>query len=110
MHCLTVSELEKVTYQKKIPFDALIELTHACNLKCIHCYCLPENRPLLNQEEINNLLQQLAELGCISLTFSGGEVFLRNDFFDILEIAKKRTLLSGYSLTVRLLLRRSQIN
>jgi len=89
MPSLTVSELEKVTYQKKIPFDALIELTHACNLKCIHCYCVAENRPLINLEEIENLLKQLADLGCLSLTFSGGEVFLRKDFFDILEIANR---------------------
>jgi radical SAM protein with 4Fe4S-binding SPASM domain len=89
MHCLTVAELEKLIYQKKIPLDALIELTHACNLKCIHCYCVAENRPLLNLEEIENLLQQLAELGCLSLTFSGGEIFIRKDIFEILEIAKK---------------------
>lgn len=89
MNCLSVSELEKLAYRKKIPFDALIELTHSCNLKCIHCYCVAENRPLINLKEIENLLQQLAELGCLSLTFSGGEVFLRNDFFEILEIAKR---------------------
>ena len=88
MHYLTVGELEKVTYRKKIPLDALIELTHSCNLKCIHCYCVTENRPLMNLEEIGNLLRQMADLGCLSLTFSGGEVFLRKDFFEILEIAK----------------------
>jgi len=90
MNCLTVSDLEKATYQKKIPFDALIELTHFCNLKCIHCYCVTENRPLLSLDEIESLLQQLAELGCLSLTLSGGEVFLRKDFFEILEIARKK--------------------
>lgn len=90
MDRLTVRDLEKITYSKKIPFDALIELTHACNLKCIHCYCVAENRPLMSLLEIENLLQQLADLGCLSLTFSGGEILLRNDIFEILEAARKK--------------------
>jgi MoaA/NifB/PqqE/SkfB family radical SAM enzyme len=107
MNCLTVDELEKLTYRKKIPFDALIELTHSCNLKCIHCYCVAENRPLIKLDEIENLLQQLADLGCLSLTFSGGEVFLRKDFFDILEIAKRehfiiRVFTNGTLITERI--------
>jgi len=66
------------------------EVTARCNLKCLHCYCVEEKtRRELSLAEIKKLLEELAELGCFSLTFSGGEALTREDFFAILAIAKK---------------------
>jgi radical SAM protein with 4Fe4S-binding SPASM domain len=42
--------------------------------------------------EIKHLLDEMAEAGVFILTLSGGEIFLRKDFFEILEYAR-RTLL-----------------
>ncbi len=33
--------------------------------------------------EINHLLDEMADAGVFILTFSGGEIFLRKDFFEL---------------------------
>lgn len=87
---MTVSFLEKVR-EKNIPFYALIELTHRCNLGCCHCY-LPTNRSTdeLSADQFKDILDQLADAGTLFITFSGGEVFLRNDFFKMATYARKK--------------------
>jgi len=90
-----------ITYslEKKIPIFIQFNLTRRCNLRCVHC-CLedgekPEgdrgndtNREL-NLPEIRAVLEQLAQAGCLVLTFSGGEVLLREDLIDIISSARK---------------------
>ncbi|MCP4603974.1 MAG: radical SAM protein [Proteobacteria bacterium] len=73
------------------PLFAGIELTHRCNLNCPHCYVPPNDiiQELLT-DEIINLLDQLAEMGVITLTFSGGEPTVRSDLFDIIKAAVDR--------------------
>src|ERR1700727_2202446 len=39
--------------------------------------------------EIKGVLDQLAEAGVFFITFSGGEVFMRRDFLDLVEYARK---------------------
>ena len=66
-----------------------IELTERCNNGCVHCYInLPinderaKNRELTT-EEWKEILKQSAELGVLSVRFSGGEPLLRDDFKEI---------------------------
>ncbi len=86
-----------------IPLSVLFEVTHRCNLGCDHCYLTegPVGRPKptreeLSLEEVRRVLDQLAQAGTIFLTLSGGEVFMRRDFLQIL--AHARSL--GFSVTV----------
>lgn len=81
--------LEKKLREKLIPFHCLFELTYKCNLKCVHCYIVDDRREEIKTNEAFNLLDQLKEAGCLYLTFSGGEIFLRKDFFKIAFHAKK---------------------
>ena len=66
-----------------------LELTERCNSNCIHC-CI--NRPAddawavsheMTTKQINDLLRQAADLGCLQVRFTGGEPLLRPDFEDI---------------------------
>jgi radical SAM protein with 4Fe4S-binding SPASM domain len=74
-----------------LPFEVLLEITHRCNLPCKHCY-LPdhEDHGELTFAEICDLLDQLAAAGTLFLTLTGGEVFSRSDFLDILDAAVAR--------------------
>jgi len=79
------------TYEKNIPFTAQFELTYKCNLKCCHCNIVPEpGREELTTEEACSILDQLAEAGCLVLTFTGGEPLTRSDIFEILTYSKKK--------------------
>ncbi len=80
--------IEKVA-REKVPFACHFDLTYHCNLNCVHCYVVKEDRPELPASAIKDILDQLAEAGTFYLTFSGGEIFAREDFFEIAEYARR---------------------
>ena len=74
----------------RIPLSVHIDLTMRCNERCMHCYRVIENRPELTTAELKALLDDVARAGALYLTFSGGEVFLRKDLFELIEHARRR--------------------
>jgi len=44
----------------------------------------------LTYDDYTRLLDELADLGCLWLLFSGGEIFARRDFLDIYAYAKRK--------------------
>ena len=71
-----------------IPLGVQLDVTYRCNERCIHCYLDHEDHGEMTTAEIFDVLDQLAEAGTFFVTFSGGEVFMRKDFFRILEYAR----------------------
>jgi AdoMet-dependent heme synthase len=74
-----------------VPIAAQIDLTYRCNERCIHCYLDHEDHGEMTTSEIKDLLNQMAEAGVFFLTLSGGEIFMRKDFYAILEHAHAKT-------------------
>lgn len=71
------------------PLITWIELTRRCNLRCRHCF-VKAGESLGNElsaQEVYSLLDDLKEIGAISLIFSGGEPMSREDFADIVGYA-----------------------
>lgn len=51
-----------------------IEITDICNERCIHCYIPHEQKNhFMTYDVIEDLLNQLALMGCLSITLSGGK-------------------------------------
>jgi radical SAM protein with 4Fe4S-binding SPASM domain len=73
----------------RIPLSVHIDLTMRCNEKCVHCYRVIERRPELTTAELKAVLDDVARAGTLYLTFSGGEVFLRKDLFELVEHARR---------------------
>ncbi len=71
------------------------ELTYRCNEQCSHCY-LDVFGPgdtvagELNTEQVMRGIDDLAAMGALNITFSGGEVLVRRDFFAIAEYARRK--------------------
>ena len=65
-----------------------LDLTYRCNERCVHCYLDHDDHGEMTTAEIKHLLDELAEAGVFVLSLSGGEIFLRKDFFEILEYAR----------------------
>ncbi len=84
-------EMGERAQQLGIPFNVHLDLTYRCNEKCVHCYLDHHDHGELTTAEIKNLLKEMAEAGVFILTLSGGEIFLRKDFFEILECARELT-------------------
>lgn len=80
-----------------------IEVTNRCNERCIHCYIPHELKNVVLQYElIENVLNQLHDLGVMGLTLSGGEFFTHPDAEKILRKARELdfsfTILSNITL------------
>lgn len=69
-----------------IPYSATIELTDACNLRCVHCYRGKPEKSYWNIATMQQLLQQLQEMGTMHITITGGEPFMHPDCAKILEL------------------------
>jgi radical SAM protein with 4Fe4S-binding SPASM domain len=95
--------IDKQVRAARVPLKAHFELTYRCNFDCVHCYVVtPGADGELSTEEIKSALDQLAELGTLHLSLSGGEVFVHPDFAEIYLHAKRLgfliTLLSNGAL------------
>ena len=90
--------IHKESTATRTPLTGSIEVTRRCPLRCVHCYNnLPVNDRArsseLTYEEHCRILDEIAEVGCLWLLYTGGEIFLRTDFLDIYTYAKKKGLL-----------------
>lgn len=86
-----LEEVGRIARSHQLPYHVLLELTYACNLRCVMCYN-PTHvaRGELTLAEYEALFDDLAALGTVQLTFTGGEVLARPDFFAIAEAARAR--------------------
>lgn len=68
------------------PSLLVISPTMRCNLKCYGCYAGEYTQDFgLPFELIDRVISEAKELGIYFITFSGGEVFMRKDIWDIYE-------------------------
>ena len=72
-------------------FRAHIELTNLCNLKCIHCYIVQDDKKnKLSKEILFSFLDQLEKMGTLEVIFTGGEALLYKDLIQVLHYARKK--------------------
>jgi MoaA/NifB/PqqE/SkfB family radical SAM enzyme len=81
-----------------IPISGSLEVTMRCNLRCQHCYIPIEHRGgrkdrELSLAEIERILGEITDAGCLWLLLTGGEPLLRRDFMDIYIYAKRKGLI-----------------
>jgi len=75
------------------PVKAYLEITARCNFRCVHCYLHPllsKGKKEMTTHEFFSILDQLAEMGTLFLIITGGEPFVRPDFWQIMEHARER--------------------
>ena len=82
-------EMSAKALKLNIPLSVHLDLTYRCNERCVHCYLDHDDHGEMTTSEIKHLLDEMAEAGVFILTWSGGEIFLRKDFFELLEHARR---------------------
>lgn len=72
------------------PFSLSIDITDQCNFRCCHCYTKHIFGKYNNMDlkKIEEIMIQGKAIGTTDVCFTGGEVFVRKDFFDILILAR----------------------
>lgn len=84
---------------ERVPLQVSIEVTRRCPLECLHCYNnlpmgdMDAKRRELSKEEHFRMLDELVEMGCFWILYTGGEIFARKDFLEIYTYAKKKGFL-----------------
>lgn len=79
-------------------FSVLLELTYSCDQACHICYNPPHERDgLLTLDHYRRLLHDLAGMGTLNLTLSGGEPLLHPDFLTIGRTAREQ----GFAVRVK---------
>jgi radical SAM protein with 4Fe4S-binding SPASM domain len=92
-------DLHKKQAGRRAPMQVAIEVTRRCPLECQHCY---NNLPMgdqdarsreMTKEEHFKMLDELVDMGCFWLLYTGGEIFARKDFLEIYTYAKQKGFL-----------------
>lgn len=78
-------------------------ITSRCNLRCKHCYQVSYQTPELDFHNILGIMKQYSELLSAlnrkgHINFTGGEPFLREDFFDLLHECKRYSSLFSFGI------------
>lgn len=84
-----LAEMNQRALDLGIPLSVHLDITYRCNERCVHCYLDHDDHGEMTTAEIADVLTQLADAGVFFLSLSGGEVFLRRDFFEIVEQARR---------------------
>lgn len=71
------------------PLRAMIEISDRCNEVCVHCYQEQGTKGEMTTDQIKSVMDELAQMGVLILTLSGGEATLRPDFLELLRHARK---------------------
>jgi radical SAM protein with 4Fe4S-binding SPASM domain len=71
------------------PSTVFWDITGECNLRCAHCYNFEgkQHENELSTEEIIRTLEEMSTFGVKSISFSGGEPFMRTDMLEIVHHA-----------------------
>jgi radical SAM protein with 4Fe4S-binding SPASM domain len=84
-----MQEMSQRALDLGVPMSVHFDVTYRCNERCVHCYLDHDDHGEMTTAEIKRVLDELADAGTFFLTFSGGEVLMRRDFFELLEYARK---------------------
>lgn len=75
------------------PFQALIQVTNRCNMRCSFCDFWPNGvapREELTLGDYEELEAELSRAGCFLISIEGGEPFVRPDIIEIVRIFGRR--------------------
>ncbi len=86
-------EVKRRALQRARPLSAHLELTYACNWRCVFCYNPRHfDRRGLTRAEWGRVLDDLRALGTLTVTLTGGEPLRHPAFFEIAADVRARAL------------------
>src|SRR5258708_20589066 len=81
---------------QRVPMEGSIEVTRRCPLECLHCYNnlpmgdMEAKRRELTKEEHFKMLDELVEMGCFWLLYTGGVNFFPQEFLKSYTYAERK--------------------
>ena len=87
-----VVDVFDIAYRERRLISIIVELLTLCNESCEHCYIPEHNGTGLETNEVIRMIRDFRKQGGAMITFTGGEIFLRQDIWEILGAARKEYL------------------
>lgn len=88
-HSITQFDTKEIDINKisslNAPETVHLTITKKCNLSCPLCYEINKNVTEMKKNEIFTLIDKLAKMKVFQLAIGGGEPFLREDIYEIIE-------------------------
>lgn len=81
-------KLYRLAHDNIIPINLMVELLTNCNERCKHCYISSFEHKGLSTDDLKGVIFQFRKLGGLNLSFTGGEIFLRPDLFELIKYAR----------------------
>jgi len=90
-----IEVIKSKLFNKKIPLVVGWAITNRCNYKCKYCGRWKKKEKELSTQQVFSIIDELKQLGCKSVVFTGGEPLLREDIGLIVNYCKKNDLIVG---------------
>ena len=90
-----------VYYDNRCMKSVFWSITGRCNFRCRHCYMDAPDAALgeLSTEQMFNIIDQMAECGILRIELTGGEPFVRKDFWQLVDRILERHMTIGVVFT-----------
>ena len=86
-----VEDMNRWLFENNFMSSIFFELTYRCNLKCIHCY---NPKHISDKEipfdEIKRIIDDAYNLGCFTVTLSGGESTTYSHFIELIKYIREK--------------------
>jgi radical SAM protein with 4Fe4S-binding SPASM domain len=85
--------LNRKVRDEHIPISGSLDVTEACNLRCVHCYIRRESPRVPSQwnpRRVDGLFGEMADAGCLFLLLTGGEPLIDSGFPGLYTQARRR--------------------
>ena len=88
------SEIIELLRERGNLYCATLEVTYSCNEKCVHCYATYpdnfQNYRTVEYEDWKRVIDELYEMKCFRISFTGGDPFMLPHFIELMEYAHKK--------------------
>jgi MoaA/NifB/PqqE/SkfB family radical SAM enzyme len=85
--------LQQRALSRAQPLSALLELTYACNWRCVFCYNpRHHDRRRLDGDEWAAVVDDLRQLGTLNVTLTGGEPLTHPQAFEVMAAVRARAM------------------
>ena len=86
MNC--IESIYDFAYENENLMSVMIEVTSLCNWMCEHCYVSDSFHDKYNLDNLRQLFVKFREKGVNEIVLIGGEIFVKEDIFEIITLAR----------------------
>jgi len=93
LYCLSAARIFGIRFPLLVGWS----ITNRCNSECLYCTSWRDKKDELNTEQLFSIIDELADMGTQSISYTGGEPLIREDIGRIVRYTKNKGIKTGIS-------------